>query len=271
MKPSIVVSILALLSGLSLSLIAGYFSVLGIATIFAGAFVPVLVMAGALETSKIVAASWLYRNWSIAPTIMKVYLTTAVVVLVLITSMGIFGYLSKAHIDQVLIEGGNNEIQIENIDFEILEQQEKIDTAQKTVALLDEQVQTLQEYDKISGPSGAIETLRSQQPDREDLQRSISDARDILKELREKKSIFEAEKLQLEAEVGPIKYIAELIYEDEEIDFDKAVRLVTIILVLVFDPLAISLILAGNAGLAYNSKTKKPRNIGGTFFNIEKE
>ena len=98
-------SIMALAMGLILSAVAGYFSVVGIATIFAGAFWSVIIMAGTLETSKLVAASWIYRNWSIAPWLMRIYMTIAVVVLVFITSMGIFGYLSKAHVDQVIEQG----------------------------------------------------------------------------------------------------------------------------------------------------------------------
>ena len=116
-------SIMALAMGLILSAVAGYFSVVGIATIFAGAFWSVIIMAGTLETSKLVAASWIYRNWSIAPWLMRIYMTIAVVVLVFITSMGIFGYLSKAHVDQVIEQGGNNEIQMSNLERRITRQQ----------------------------------------------------------------------------------------------------------------------------------------------------
>ena len=249
------ISVMALAMGLILSAVAGYFSVVGIATIFAGAFWSVVVMAGALETSKLVAASWLYRNWSIASWLMRIYMTIAVVVLILITSMGIFGYLSKAHVDQTVLEGGNNDIRIESLQRRIDRQNSIINDSTIVLGQLDEAVSILQEYDRIRGPEGAIAVRQSQSEERAAQNKAISDAYDVIEELTEEILPLKRQAIALEAEIGPLKYIAELIYGDEAKDyFDTAVRWIIILLVVVFDPLAICLLLAGNAGLMHRKQ-----------------
>ena len=249
------ISVMALAMGLILSAVAGYFSVVGIATIFAGAFWSVVVMAGALETSKLVAASWLYRNWSIAPWLMRIYMTIAVIVLIFITSMGIFGYLSKAHVDQTVLEGGNNDIRIESLQRRIDRQNSIINDSTIVLGQLDEAVSTLQEYDRIRGPEGAIAVRQSQSEERKALNETISIAYDTIEELTEEILPLKRQAIALEAEIGPLKYIAELIYGDEAANyFDTAVRWIIILLVVVFDPLAICLLLAGNAGLMARKK-----------------
>jgi len=249
------ISVMALAMGLILSAVAGYFSVVGIATIFAGAFWSVVVMAGALETSKLVAASWLYRNWSIAPWLMRIYMTIAVVVLILITSMGIFGYLSKAHVDQTVLEGGNNEIRIEALQRRVDRQNSIINDSQLVLGQLDEAVSILQEYDRIRGPEGAIAVRQSQAEERQTLNTKIDEAYTVIEEINEELLPLRRQAIALEAEIGPLKYIAELIYGDEAANyFDTAVRWIIILLVVVFDPLAICLLLAGNAGLMARKK-----------------
>ena len=150
------ISHLVLMMGLLLTAVGGYFSIIGLATIFAGAYWSVVVMASALELSKIVAASWIYRCWSIAPILIRTYMVSAVTVLVLITSMGIFGYLSKAHVDQTIMQGGNNEIRIESLQRRIDRQNSIINDSTIVLGQLDEAVSILQEYDRIRGPEGAI-------------------------------------------------------------------------------------------------------------------
>ena len=109
-------TILTFLSAISISVIAAGYSILGLATLFAGAFIPIVAMGSALEVGKLVAASWLYHNWrSDIPRTLKAYLFTAIIVLIFITSLGIFGFLSKAHLDQVKPVSGNN-IKIELLD-----------------------------------------------------------------------------------------------------------------------------------------------------------
>jgi len=212
-------------------------------------------MAGALETSKLVAASWLYRNWSIAPWLMRIYMTIAVVVLIFITSMGIFGYLSKAHVDQVVQAGGNNEIQIEALERRIARQQSIISDSETVLLQLDRAVQTLIDYDRIRGPDGSIAVRSSQKEERQSLNDSISNAYQEIETLNDELFPLKKTQIELEAEIGPLKYIAELVYGDEAANyFDTAVRWIIILLVVVFDPLAICLLLAGNAGLIYRKQ-----------------
>jgi len=247
---------LVLVMGLLLTAVGGYFSIIGLATIFAGAYWSVVVMASALELSKIVAASWIYRCWSIAPILIRTYMVSAVTVLVLITSMGIFGYLSKAHVDQTIMQGGNNEIRIESLQRRIDRQNSIIDDSTIVLGQLDEAVSILQEYDRIRGPEGAIAVRQSQSEERATLNKTISDAYDTIEELTEEILPLRRQSIELEAEIGPLKYIAELIYGTDSASdyFDNAVRWIIILLVCVFDPLAIVMILAGNVGLNQRQK-----------------
>ena len=130
--------IITFLSAISISVIAAGYSIMGLATLFAGAVVPIIAMGSALEVGKLVAASWLYNNWNneLVPKTIKAYLTSAVIVLIFITSMGIFGFLSKAHLDQVQPTSSNN-IKIELIDKQIASQQNIIDMSQNTLDRLD--------------------------------------------------------------------------------------------------------------------------------------
>lgn len=247
---------LVLMMGLLLTCVGGYFSIIGLATIFAGAYWSVVVMATSLELSKVVAASWIYRQWSIAPLLIRSYMVAAVVTLVFITSMGIFGYLSKAHVEQTISQGGNNEIRIEAIQRRIDRQNDIISDSQLVLGQLDDAVSILQEYDRIRGPEGAIAVRESQSEERQSLNTAISQAYDSIEELSDELAPLQRQQLELEAEIGPLKYIAELIYgRDRATDyFDTAVRWIIILLVCVFDPLAIVMIIAGNVGL--NQKKK---------------
>jgi hypothetical protein len=242
---------LVLMMGLLLTCVGGYFSVIGLATIFAGAFWSVVVMATTLELSKVVAASWIYRQWAIAPFLIRTYMVTAVAVLVFITSMGIFGYLSKAHVDQTIMQGGNNEIRIESLQRRIDRQNDIISDSQLVLGQLDDAVSILQEYDRIRGPEGAIAVRKNQQEERDALNATINEAYDSINSLTDQLTPLRRQALAIEAEIGPLKYIAELIYgEDASNYFDVAVRWIIILLVSVFDPLAIVMIIAGNVGLS---------------------
>jgi len=270
MKPSYTVSLMALFMGILLSCVAGYFSVIGLATIFSGAYNAVLVMAGTLEASKVVAASWIYRNWSIAPRVMRVYMISAVVILVLITSMGIFGYLSKAHIDQTITSGDNN-LQLEQIQTKIDRQQKRVVDAEKVIAQLDKSVQTLIDFDRIRGADGAIAVRESQKEERQSLNSIIDEALDVVAQLNEEKLSLQKQKLENESEIGPLKYVAELLYKDAKDQYDDAVRYITVIIVMVFDPLAVCMILAGNTGIANHEEKKERKRKRSRYVQVDKK
>ena len=240
--------LITFLSAISISAIAAGYSIIGLATLFAGATLPIIAMGSALEVGKLVAASWLYNNWrnALVPKTIKAYLTGAVIVLIFITSMGIFGFLSKAHLDQVRPQSSNN-IKIELLDTQIKQQQIIIDRSQKTLTLLD---QTLEKYIDMEYVTRGLKERDKQKPERDALTLAINQASDTIAKLSNEKGSLQLEQDKIEAEVGPIKYIAELIYGDEAKDhFDEAVRWVIIMLIFVFDPLAVLLLIAANISL----------------------
>jgi hypothetical protein len=238
---------LLVFSALSVSAVAGWFSIVGLMAIFPAAAIPILTMGAVLEVAKLVTASWLYRNWDSAGVLLKSYFTVAVITLSIITSIGIFGFLSKAHIEQTISAGGNNELQIENLERRIAYQQTIIKDAETVLAQLDTTVETLIEYDRIRGDTGAIATRNSQKEERDSLNGQITAAYSAIEETQTALLPLQKEQLSLEAEVGPLKYIAELIYGNEAEDhFDAAVRWIIILIVLVFDPLAILLVISAN-------------------------
>jgi len=248
--------IIVFLSAISISVIAAGYSIAGLTALFAGAVVPIIAMGSALEVGKLVAASWLYNNWrnKLVPQTIKAYLTFAVIVLIFITSMGIFGFLSKAHLDQVQPTSSNN-IKIELIDNQIKQQNLIIERANKTLTLLDS---TLETYIGMEYVTRGLKEREKQKPEREALTLAINNASDKIAELSDKKGALQLEQDKIEAEVGPIKYIAELIYGDEAKDhFDKAVRWVIIVLIFVFDPLAVLLLIAANISLRTRKEEKE--------------
>ena len=248
--------LIVFISAISISVIAAGYSIMGLATLFAGAVIPIIAMGSALEVGKLVAASWLYNNWRnpLVPQSIKAYLTSAVVVLIFITSMGIFGFLSKAHLDQVQ-PVSSNIIKIELLDKQINQQQIIIDRSQKTLDQLD---RALDKYIDMEYVTRGLKERKKQEEERNLLTTTINEASDKIAELTLQKSELALEQDKIEAEVGPIKYIAELIYGDEAKDhFDKAVRWVIIVLIFVFDPLAVLLLIAANISLRTRKEAKE--------------
>jgi hypothetical protein len=255
-----VFTILLALSGLILSAVAIYYSVIGLTAIFAAAFWPIVVMGTTLEVSKLVAASWLKAYWTKIPGFMKLYMTTAVLVLMFITSMGIFGFLSKAHIDQTASVGDNG-LQIQLIDQKISREQKRISDADLVISQLDKSVQILLDANRIRGQNGAIATRESQKTERESLNKIINEAQTEIAKLQDEKLVLEKGQLALEAEVGPIKYIAEFVYgtEADKNLLEEAVRWVILILIFVFDPLAILMLLG--AQMTYKWHKEKQQEL----------
>jgi len=249
-------TILTFLSAISISIIAAGYSIVGLATLFAGAVVPIILMGSALEVGKLVAASWLYHNWnSDVPRLLKLYLFIAIIVLVFITSLGIFGFLSKAHLDQVKPTSSNN-IKIELLDNQIKSQEIIIERSQNTLTLLDKALEVYIDKEYVTR---GLKERKKQKPERDALTLAINEASDKIAELSDKKGSLKLEQDKIEAEVGPIKYVAELIYGENAKDmFDHAVRVVILILIFVFDPLAVLLLIAANISLR---QWRKKRNL----------
>ena len=249
-------TLLTFLSAISISVIAAGYSIVGLATLFAGAVVPIIAMGSALEVGKLVAASWLYHNWnSDVPRLLKSYLFGAIIVLVFITSLGIFGFLSKAHLDQVKPTSSNN-IKIEVIDKQINQQEIIIERAEKQINLLDKALEVYIDKEYVSK---GLKERKKQEEERTLLTNTINEASDKIAELTNSKAELQLSQDKIEAEVGPIKYVAELIYgENAQDNFDKSVRFVILILIFVFDPLAVLLLIAANISLR---QWRKKRNL----------
>ena len=175
-----------------------------------------------------------------------------------ITSLGIFGFLSKAHLEHSIATGGTNELQITNLERQIEVEQRSINDAESVLAQLDQTVQILLDADRVRGRSGALATRKSQTEEREALTQSINSSYDRIQSLQESLAPFKQEQLAIEVEVGPLKYIAELIYGQESAEdyFDEAVRAVIILLIITFDPLAVVLLLAATQGFTQRKQGK---------------
>lgn len=250
---------LTLLVALSLSSVAAYYSIIGLTAIFAGAVVPVIIMGSILEIGKITTTVWLRKYWDRAGWLLKLYLVPAVIALALLTSMGIFGFLSKAHMDQG-ITSGDSQAKLALYDEKIKTQRDNIELARKALTQMDNQVdQRLSRGDSENSAERAVQIRRQQAGERTKLQKDIGDAQKEIAKLNEERAPIAAENRKIEAEVGPIKYIAALIYGDtaDNNTLEGAVRWVIILLVIVFDPLAIALVLAANASKEWDDEEPK--------------
>ena len=251
---------LLLLTGLTISAVAIYYSVIGLAAIFSAAVIPIIVMGSSLEIAKLVCASWLKANWDRAPRFMKYYMITAVSVLMLITSMGIFGFLSKAHNDQNLVSG-DVQSKIAIYDEKIKIARENIDANRKALKQLDEAVdQVMGRSTDEKGADKAVAIRRGQAKERTRLLQEITTEQKAIAKLNEERAPIAAEIRKVEAEVGPIKYIAKFIYGENganENMLEKAVTWVIILIVIVFDPLAVIMLLAAQMTFGWAREQKK--------------
>ena len=239
---------LVLVVALTLSVIAAWYSILGLVAIFAAAVIPIIIMGSALEVAKVVTTVWLHRYWDKITWLYKLYLVPAVIILAFITSMGIFGFLSKAHTDQNLVSG-DVQSKIAIYDEKIKIAKENIDANRAALKQLDAAVdQIMGRSTTEQGAERSVQIRRQQSPERQRLIREIEAEQKKISSLNEERAPIAAEVRKVEAEVGPIKYIAALIYGDNPDAnlLERAVRWVIILLVLVFDPLALVLVVASN-------------------------
>ena len=250
-----VLALVTLITALGISAVAAFYSIVGLMAIFSASALSIAVMGIVLEIGKLITASWLYQNWKRVPFLLKSYLTIAVVILMFITSMGIFGYLSKAHIDQ---GSGTSElyVKVERLDNRIASERKVIKRAETQLSALDS---ALEKYVELGAVSKGLQKREDQEKERNSLTNIINKSQGKIDKLLDEKSEYKLQINSFEVEVGPLKYISALIYGDKALDFiDSAVRGVILILVFVFDPLAVLLIIAANMSFAeYNEKRKR--------------
>ena len=230
--------------GLSALLIAGSaaaFSVYGLAKLFSGAFLSVVVMASSLELGKLVAASFLYRYWNFINWFQKVYMTLAVVVLIFITSAGIFGYLSNAY------QGAT--LEFEKQSTELLTIEERIEQLDEDKVFLKEELeQAISEL-----PDNYITAKRKL---REEYNPQITQLNQELLEYKTKRADLEIQLVSTGVDVGPAIYLARTFGTD----IDTVVKFFIFILIFVFDPLAVMLVIAYNQVLLQNKPKEKTQD-----------
>lgn len=255
---------ITLLSGLAISGVAVYYSVAGLVSIFSAAVIPIIVMGVTLESSKLVATVWLKKHWDKAPVLVKIYLMAAIIILMMITSLGTFGYLSRAHSEQS-VPSGDIMAKVTMYDEQIKTQRDNIEYAKKSLAQLDLSVdQMMSRTDDKTGARSAINLRRSQAQERDSLQQEISTSQKEIQRLNTERAPFASQLRVVESEVGPIKYIAALLYGDSAIDsavLERAVRAVIILIVVVFDPLAVVLLLTSQYSFQYIREAKEQFKI----------
>jgi len=246
--------LLTLLTALAISTVAAWYSIIGLMAIFAGATTAIMIMGIVLEIGKLICASWTFTNWKKCPVIMKTYFIVAVVVLMLITSLGIFGFLSRAHITQssptALLEE-----RIERINLKTNQRQTQINRYQGRLDTLD---QALQRYIELGAISKGLSKIGAMDNETNLLKTKISTLETEIDELTDKKYGLKTELNLAEVEVGPIRYVASMIYDDvSESQLEEAVRWIIILLIFVFDPLAVVLVIAANISLRDYRKERK--------------
>ena len=267
------IAYLALLSGLTISAVAIWYSVEGLVSIFAAAVTPIIVMGVVLEVSKLIATVWLKINWTRSPIFIRLYLLGAIAVLMVITSMGIFGFLSKAHSDQSLVSG-DVQSKIAIYDEKIKTEKENIDANRKVLKQLDEAVdQVMGRSTDEKGAEKAVAIRKAQQKDRGRITQEIAQSQKTISTLNSERAPIAAEVRKVEAEVGPIKYIAAFIYGDnpDANVLERAVTWVIIIIVSVFDPLAVILLLASQYSFQWFRKAEEEQQAEGASLTTEKE
>ena len=231
---------LTLFTSLTLAATAAYFSIVGLMTIFSGAALSIAFMASVLEFGKIVSAAWLHYEWDRINNLVRTYFTTAVVVLMLITSMGIFGYLSKAHID-ASVTSDSYSLEASIVDKRLEGKQLQLDNLTGRLESLDYVLQTSQPKDRNY-------VNKVQITERNEINAEIDILVDEIVLLNEQKMPILRQQLDQEAELGPVKYIADMIYgDDAESYYDNAVRWIILTIIFVFDPLAIMLLIVSTA------------------------
>ena len=257
-----ILAVLLLLSGLTISAVAIYYSVMGLMAIFSAAAVPIMVMGISLEVGKLVTASWVKQHWARLPLLMKSYALVAVTILMIITSLGIFGFLSKAHSDQTLVSG-DVQSKIAIYDEKIKIEKENIDANRKMLKQLDEAVdQVMARSQDEKGADKAVAIRKAQQKDRGRISQEITQSQKTIATLNDERAPIAAEVRKVEAEVGPIKYIAAFIYgENPDANvLERAVTWVIILIVVVFDPLAVVMLLAAQMTFGWIREERELKN-----------
>ena len=246
--------LLTLATALAISVVAAYYSIVGLMAIFAGATTAIVVMGAVLEVGKLICASWTFTNWKTSPIIMKSYFISAIIILMLITSLGIFGFLSRAHIAQssptTLLES-----RIQRIELKVEQRQKEIGRHQSRLDILDK---AFERYIELGAVSKGLKKIGEMESETNLLKTKIQGLENEIDNFTDEKFSMKTEINLAEVETGPIRYVASMLYDDvSERELERAVRWIIILLIFVFDPLAVVLVIAANISLRDYRKERK--------------
>jgi len=246
--------VLTLFVALAISTVAAWYSIVGLMAIFSGATQAIMIMGIVLEIGKLICASWTFTNWKSCPVIMRSYFIISVIVLMFITSLGIFGFLSRAHITQssptALLEE-----RIERIELKVDQRQTQVNRYQGRLDTLDK---ALERYIELGAISKGLAKIGAMDNETSILKTKIEGLENEIDGLTDEKYELKTNVTLAEVEVGPIRYVAEMLYDDtSESELEQAVRWIIILLIFVFDPLAVMLVIAANITLRDYRKEKK--------------
>jgi hypothetical protein len=242
-----IVSAIALIVAICLSGVAEYFSIQGLTTLFVGAYWPVTIMGVVLGAGKLVAASWVQHNWPVASVAIRSYLIAAICVLSVITDVGVYGFLAKAHIEHVIVANIGNVEQIQLLEAKVSGEKTYIDDEQTQIDAIDKAIESLVKNDRASL---SLREQLSQRKTRQALVDSRNKHLTASQQYSEELIAARSKVSQASADAGPLLYVAQLLFsENSQAALDKTVRYLIVVIVSVFDPLAIVLLLAANSGL----------------------
>lgn len=253
-------AILALLSALTLSSTAAYFSIFGLMALFAASSGPVAIMGAGLEISKLVAAAWIHNNWR-NPKVsrfIKSYMIMAILTLMLITDIGVFGFLSAGHL-QIVAPVEGMQIKMESYNQQIDSDQKTIDSANKQLKQLDDSIDT---YFKNDRATQGLAARKQQEAERKDLAKTISNAQKDIDRLNKEIQDLKQQVSDTDQKIGPIKYVAQLFWGDNyQAHIDSAVRIMILVIMSVFDPMAVILVIASGISISDYWDERKGRKV----------
>lgn len=245
--------VLIFLTAIVISSVAAYFSIVGLGALFAATFWGVVVMAAALEVGKIVTTKWVHANWSKRSSswLFKVFLCICIVSLMTVTSLGIYGYLSKGHLEQSAPKAGL-EIQVTQLETQIKQREEENTRLQTRL----DQINRITDKTLETSARQGLRASERQKREATQIQSEIDENYKEINELNEKLIPLKMQNSEVEAKLGPVKYVAELFgWKDPEV----AVRMIIVLIMIAFDPLAICLFIAGSISLAEWREERKKR------------
>ncbi len=245
------VKVAAFIVALALACVSAAFSIDGLTAIFAGAFWPIITMGAVLEAGKLVAAAWLTEYWNPAPPLLRLVLVAMIGVLMSLNAIGVFGFLTRAHLDHMVTVDVALADRTADIDARLSIQGQTVADLDRRIAQIDA---AIEESTRLGRPVGAMTIADQKRRERADIVAERQRQVPALGSLQIEKAKIEAQRRRAEADVGPLRYLAELMGTPST-DLERPVRLLTLALVAVLDPMAVALLLAAGTHMSRGQRS----------------